>query len=154
MSSLSLNLSMPEAVKAQHLQKEGDLAQTVAISTQSCNALIGIALFVIGCVAAAGAMNGVTIGWCIVGLSIPSLIGYVIGAIAGRTPGEKAANAIPLLITIALIVIGALAVAGIVTPVVAGWCVIGPTLAILAIGIVCCYCCAPCACMALAGAER
>ena len=100
------------------------------------NGTLKFALFIIGCVAAAGHMTGVVAGGCVVGLSIP----IILAAIGQLIGGEQKVDAVgSIILSIFLSVMGSLAIPGIVTPVVTGWCVIVPTL--ISLSLVCCICC-------------
>lgn len=105
------------------------------------NQTIGLALFIIGCVAAAGHMTGVVAGGCVVGLSIPLILTGIGQVVGGKQKGLALANVI---LSIFYTVMGSLAIAGVVTPVVAAWCVLVPT--IISLSLACCVlCCGACA---------
>lgn len=109
----------------------------------STSGIFGFALFIIGCVAAAGHMNGVVAGGCVVGLSTPMLL-LAVGTIASSKNKQVVGAAIWNVIqSIALVIIGSLTITGIMTPITAGWCVIGPSLVGLSLAC-CCACCFAC----------
>jgi hypothetical protein len=104
-----------------------------------------LALFVIGCVAVAGHLNGVVAGGCIIGLSIPPVIAIVVELIVRKVSGvnkslHKIIKAIEIILKLGAIVMSALAVAHVVSPQIAGWSALvgGPiSLALVCIASIC-----------------
>lgn len=146
------------------------------ILARCCSCVVGVmgfALFIIGCVATRGNMTGVAVGGCAVGLGVPSLIlnalkvcgkgnqaQAFIDAIEMQGEGDMpddAKNALDLFVrigsvvdsalTLMVVIVGVLAIAGHVTPVTAGWAIVAPTLIGLSMSALCCscICCAGCA---------
>ncbi len=115
--------------------------------------VINLVLFIIGCVAVAGHMNGVVAGGCVVGFSVPLILTAIGSIISAKHPLLRSAAVYQLIQAVALTIIGSLAIAGIVTPITAGWCVIAPTIIGLSLAC-CCVCCGGCAYGVLTLAQR
>ncbi len=90
--------------------------------------VIGAALFVIGCLAATGHLSGVVAGGCAVGLAIPLLIAALINSSRG-----KLSAICKVIMNVALVIIGALACAGVISGAAVGYAIVTPVfLAFLA----------------------
>ena len=145
----------------------------------SCTGLLNLALFIIACVAVTGHMSGVVAGGCAVGLGVPSLLlsckGFydkqqeMVGQFtAGDLPPEQAETtlkvmkvifALSSILSLAVVTIGALGIAGIVSATTVGWVILAPTLAFWAtvcccIPLCCCFACAGGVAAAAAGSTR
>lgn len=106
-----------------------------------CSAnIIGIALFVIACVTAAGHMSGVAAGGCFIGLSAPLVILSIIQACKEKNGCIKAMHGVSVIASIALMIIGALALSGVIPSTTAGWAYLGIALGQVGLGVLACCC--------------
>jgi hypothetical protein len=95
-----------------------------------------LALFVIGCCAAAGHLNGIVTGGCAIGLTAPLLLSSLIRAVLAK---KRCTPVVMTILAVALVIIGALAIAGVLLPHTVGWVMIAPALP--AIALTSCLCC-------------
>lgn len=115
-----------------------------------CSSMIlSTALFIIGCLAAAGHVNGIVLGGCIVGASAPIVLLCIASAILSKGR-DRVVSIIMMISELAMVAIGALTITGIISPFVAGLIVVVPTVVILGMGYICAYCCCGCAGAAIA----
>ncbi|MCH9627570.1 MAG: hypothetical protein S4CHLAM2_12110 [Chlamydiales bacterium] len=124
-SGVDGSLSAAEALRSQ-AYKKNDEGNSLAVSGVCCALPIGIALFVITCVAASGAMSGVAFGGCMIGLGVPGVLTSVLASLGNK----KAAVAVGCLATITIVVqsvLGALVIAGFIPPVTMAWISLGLT---------------------------
>jgi uncharacterized Tic20 family protein len=139
-----------------HTQEDQVQAASVPKTATRCMAMtqviLHLSLFIIGCVAAAGNLNGVVAGGCMIGLSVPLVIvglQRIISPMGDATAKWERINAgIYLIIPLVMITMGSFVIAGSVSPVVGGWTVVaasGPiTVAVLLLvgyGMGCRPCC-------------
>jgi hypothetical protein len=95
--------------------------------------IASMALFIIGCVGAAGAFPGSAIGWTTVGLAGG---GFALSIAAGNFKLRKFDLIISGLMTAALVTIGAFGGAGILSATQVGWGIIGTSLAAMPLGCI------------------
>jgi len=108
------------------------------------NALVGMVLCIIGCVAAAGHLTGVVAGGCAVGLSVPVTLLYLVQAKMAADPArflERIMYIVDAILIASMCLVGALGIAGIVSAVTVGWVIVGPLLAIVAIAVIAAIAC-------------
>jgi hypothetical protein len=104
-------------------------------------AIIIPALFIIGCLAAAGQLSGIVAGGCIIGFSLPLLLVSLVQGVPLQIRQQAHLHTIAsVACMVANTIIGALAIAGIIAPAVAGWVVIAPLCLSLFVDV-CLYCC-------------
>lgn len=108
-------------LRAQGIEPGAKCCATVSIA-----AVASTALFIIGCVGAAGAFPGSTIGWVTIGLGGGS---YALSLSLGNLQKRKFDVITGGLVATALVVVGALGGAGILTAQQVGWGIVGTTLA-------------------------
>jgi hypothetical protein len=109
---------------------------------QCCIMPIGLALFIIGCCAAAGAMSGIVAGGCAVGLSIPLLLTTLCMGRKDALGHDRTLQLVASIISnLAYILIGALCIAGIVPATTVGYTVLAISMVDIIIGCVKLYCC-------------
>jgi len=127
----------PLAPCTDQLRAQGYEPGPKCCATQGLSTLAGMALFIIGCIGAAGAFPGSSIGWVAVGLGGG---GFALSLAAGNLKKRKL-DLIPAAIIAAIVVtIGALGGAGVLSATQVGWGIVGTTLA--AGPIFCCFSCA------------
>ena len=88
--------------------------------------LISVALFIIGCIGAAGAFPPASMGWVTIGLAGGSFALYLA---AGNLKDRKFDVIVLALMTAAYVTVGALGAAGILSVTQVGWGIIGTMLA-------------------------
>lgn len=122
-----------------HRAGDIDGARILAASANIGAAVLGSALFIIGCVAAAGYLSGVVAGGCAVGISVPLLLMYLAKGVRARTPAERSQAVTNAILMLAVVIIGALGLAGVLPATTVGWVTLAP--AIIGLAISCCNCC-------------
>lgn len=137
-----------EMTETQLVQKSGvEFGQVICSAAMGT---LGFALFIIGCVAAAGHLTSVVAGGCAVGLAVPLIIGTLFQALTSRNPAILPQAITGCIMMLVVVIIGSLGCAGVVTAGAVGWTIIIPT--IIALGcLYCCLCCVGCAGCAVLG---
>jgi hypothetical protein len=146
--SIGLNVSQSTTTNelyAQTRTQKGGGRNGLSSVCEVFGGTLTLALFIIGCVAAAGHMTGVVAGSCAVGLSAPLLLASVLRAVMADNPVERSTAVGSMIMHIALIIIGSLAIAGVIPASAVGLAIILPT--VIGLAISCCACC--CACSAI-----
>ncbi len=136
MSSVSPpdSFSTMGALQAQSYKKEGEGAPLVS-SGLCCSVPIGIALFVITCVAASGAMSGVAFGSCMIGLSVSGALATVLTSLGSDNAAATGLGCSTAVISIIVqSILGGLVIAGFIPPVTMAWISIGLILGGVALG--------------------
>lgn len=140
------NQSQVDGGEGQNILQRLQCMGKALIAISAIAIVVGIALFVIGCCAAAGKLTGVVAGWCAVGLSVP----LVIGAIAALIMIAKIHTIMKVDIDkcflmqqiasivshLAIIAIGAVAIMGIVPATTVGIVFLSLTAALIIMGCV------------------
>lgn len=130
-------------------QKAGGAVGGLTIAWGVGTLAITIALFVIATMGATGQLNGIVVGGCAVGLGGALLIANIISTILSCGQGASACvkNMIGVITMLAVVIIGALGIAGVLPATTVGLTaaiITGVSLALLCCGI-CCMCAAVCA---------
>lgn len=137
LSALSSNLPVQDTKSSFRVKRAPDDALNKICGC--CVGSIFIALFVIGAVAAAGHMSGVAVGGCAVGLSIPSMLACVLNALISKDGRKRAGSCCNAIEMLAIMIIGALGISGILPATTVGWVIVGPVL--IGAGCICCFVC-------------
>ena len=109
---------------------------TLTQVTLGLGVCIGIALIVIGALALTGHLSGIVAGGCAVGLGGLAFVLNLIHAIKTDDPKQRAGAIVSAILNLALIIIGSLAITGILSGAAVGWAIIGPMIASLALGCI------------------
>jgi hypothetical protein len=117
---------------------------TRGLVTQGMSMLSSLALFIIGCIGAAGILPGSTMGWLVIGLGSGSFLLQLAG---GRLQERKGALLVVAVITLVFIILAALGVAGILSGAQVGWGVVGTCL--VPAGVACVATCGALCCVGL-----
>lgn len=122
------------------IEIENDEVQQILEKVQG---VFTLALFIIGCVAAAGHMTGIVAGGCMVGLSGAALVILIAYLVRGNNTINVVLKLPNLVDLVATAILGSLAMTGVVSPFAAGWGVLSAALGAgtLNCAIACAVCC-------------
>jgi hypothetical protein len=165
--SLAINFETTGSsfIKKRVITKAGNIAPENCC--RSFLNILGVAIFIIGCVGAAGHLNGVVLGGCTIGLAgLVALLSVPATCITlsnqtedQQTFGRVFGTVGEIIISLGLVAVGACALTGVISPVVAGYVIIAPS--IIGLTVTCCgiCCCVPCVllclgCMAARSADE
>lgn len=121
MSGSSRQVSFSERMKAQGYEPGPKCCATTSLA-----AIAGIALFIIGCVGAAGAFPGSAIGWVTVGLAGGR---FALQLAMGNFKQRKIDLIVSGLLAAVLVTVGTLGGMGVLSATQVGWGIIGTALA-------------------------
>ncbi len=114
----------------------------------SCvQSILGIAYLVIGSLGVAGVLSGTVLGGCAIAFAVPYALASLSKLVKSDNGTKSCVYLFNIITQVALVVLGSLAITGVISPTVLGWCMIGPTLA--ALTLACCIGCVWAGCLAV-----
>lgn len=136
---MSGNVSNAMDIMGDNLRSQGVEPGAMCCATMSVSAVSMVALFVLGCLGAAGVMSAGTLGWCAVGLGAG---GFLISLPSLRGKTLVKTLVVGGLVAAAIVTVGALGIAGVLSAQVIGWAILGSFLGQMVLGT-CIACCDP-----------